>query len=212
MRHPGWLTGLALPLYPVLVHAAVLTGAPGLRFLALAVLIVNLLGSWLMAGRAAAWLGAAALIGLAAIAARTAGALVFFYAAPVLICIALSWLFGRTLRHGRTPLITTLAHAIRGPLPAPVARYTRGVTIFWCLTMLAMALVNLGLALFAAPELWSLCTNFFNYLIVALLFVGEWCVRRYMIGQYEDMGWRDFVTALWRLDYRNLRQGNLRHG
>ncbi|WP_324998072.1 hypothetical protein [Salinisphaera sp.] len=216
MRGPGRMAGVVPLLYPVLVHAAVVTGAPVLRFFALVVLIVNVLGPWLFGpwlvrARAPAsmlaWGAAAILIGVAAILVRTLGAPVFLYAAPVLICLALAWFFGRTLLAARTPLITTLASAIRGPLPPPVARYTRAVTAFWFVVMLVMAAVDIGLALFAPVELWSLCTNFVNYLVIALLLVGEWCVRQRVIGEYEDMSWREYIAALRRLDYRRLTHG-----
>ena len=207
MRRLGFLAALVPLLYPVLVHAAVVTGSADLRFFALAVLIINVLGPWLIRRRLGAWLAAVALIAIAALIVHTVGALAFFYATPVLICLALAWFFGRTLLPGRTPLITLLARAIRGPLPGPVARYTRAVTIFWCVTLLLMALANLGLALFASTELWSLCANFLNYLIVALLFVAEWFLRQWAIGDYEDMSWREYLAALRRIDYRDLRHG-----
>lgn len=207
MRRLGFLAGLVPLLYPVLVHAAVVTDSPDLRFLALAVLVINVLGPWLIRRRILAWLAALVLIAAAALVVHTAGALAFFYATPVLICLGLAWFFGRTLLAGRTPLITLLARAIRGPLPLPVARYTRAVTVFWCAIMLVMALANLGLALFASPEFWSLCANFLNYFIVPVLFVAEWCVRQRAIGEYEDMSWREYIAALRRIDYRNFRHG-----
>lgn len=204
MHRLGVLAGCVPLLYPVLVHTAVVTGSAVLRVLALTVLIINVLGPWLIRGRIAAWLMATLLIAAAALTVPAAGARAFFYATPVLICLALAWLFARTLLPGRTPLITLVAGAIRGPLPSPVARYTRAVTIFWTATMLVMALVNLGLALFASTELWSLCTNFVNYLFMVLLFVAEWWLRQRVIGAYEHMGWREYMAALRRIDYRKL--------
>ncbi|WP_353213968.1 hypothetical protein [Salinisphaera hydrothermalis] len=207
MPRLGWMAGIVPLLYPVLVHAAVVTGSSDLRFLALATLVVNVLGPWLVHGRFAAWVGAIALIAAAAVAVHAAGELMFLYATPVLVCIALAWFFGRTLLPGRTALISRLASAIRGPLPPPVARYTRGVTVFWCAIMVFMALANLALAVFAPVELWSLCTNFLNYAVVGVLFVAEWFVRQRAIGDYEDMNWRQYLTALRRVDYRMLRHG-----
>lgn len=201
------LAGLVPLLYPVLVHAAIITDSPDLRFIALAVLILNVLGPWLLRGRFGAWGVALGLIGLAALSVHTTGAQTFLYATPVLVCLALAWFFGRTLLGGRTPLITALARTIRGPLPTPVARYTHGVTVFWFVTMLGMALSNLLLAVFASPTVWSLCTNFGNYLVVALLFVVEWGVRQRAIGRYEHLSWRGYITALRRIDYRHLTHG-----
>lgn len=207
MRRLSVLTGLAPLFYPVLVHIAIVTGLPALRFIALVVLLLNVLGPWMLRRRLWAWTAALGLLGAAALSVHTIDARVFFYATPVLVCLALAWFFGRTLLGGRTPLITVLAGAIRGPLPAPVARYTRGVTVFWCATMLGMALADLLLALFAPAWLWSLGANFGNYLIVAVLFMAEWGVRQCVIGRYEHLGWRGYLSALRRIDYRQLIHG-----
>lgn len=207
MRALNLLGGLVPLCYPILVHVAIVTGSALLRFAALGVLVLNVLGPWLLRRRALAWLAAVVLVGAAALVIRSADADAFFYATPVLVCLALAWFFGRTLMAGRTPLITALAHAIRGPLPLPVARYTRAVTGVWCAIMLVMALADLLLALFAPAVVWSLCTNFLNYLIVAVLFVLEWIVRQRLIGEYEHLTWRGYLAALRHIDYRRLTHG-----
>lgn len=194
-------------LYPVLVHAAVVTESFGLRFAALVVLILNVSAAWLVQRRPWAWIAVPIAIAGAAMLADTIGARAFFYATPVLVCLALAWLFGHTLLAGRTPLISRLAMAIRGPLPAPVARYTRAVTVFWFLVMLAAASINMLLALFAPPELWSLFANGVNFLIMAVLFVLEWFWRQWRIGEYEHLGWRGYLAALGRIDYRRILHG-----
>lgn len=207
MRRLSALAGFAPLLYAICVHAAVVTGFAGLRFAALVVLILNAFGPWLVRRRPGAWIAASGLIAATWPVMNTVGAGAFLYAAPVLICLALAWFFGRTLCAGRTPLITKLADTIRGPLPAPVRRYTRGVTVFWFAIMLTMALVDLSLALFASPEIWSLFANVVNYLIIAALFVLEWCVRQWAIGEYEHLGWRGYLKALRHIDYHRVLHG-----
>lgn len=201
------LAGVVLLLYPLLVHTAVLTGWPILHFAALGVLITNLLGTWLWRGNRLAWLGFVLLIALSTGLAVTQTAQFFLYAAPVLAALAMAWFFGRTLLFGRVPLITRFAQMTRGPLPAPVARYTHGATVFWCAAMLCLAFANTLLALLASPVLWSLFTNFIDYLIVAVLFALEWFVRQWLIGHYESLGWFDYLKALRRIDYRRIVHG-----
>ena len=54
---------------------------------------------------------------------------------------ALGALFARTLRPGHEPLVTRLARAVHGELPAPIMRYTRAVTFAWTLFFAAMGLM-----------------------------------------------------------------------
>lgn len=203
---PEW-PQVCLLAYPVLVHLSIVTGSGVLTWLALAVLAFNLLGRWLARGRFWPWLLLGFMLaGAGALVARTDGRF-FLYAAPVLIALALAWLFGRTLLPGETPLISRIATAIRGPLPAVVERYTRGVTWFWLGAMCCLALANLALALFASPVVWSLFTNGINYLLVGAFFLLEWWFRGWFLRGYESLTWRGYVAALRRLDYRQLFHG-----
>lgn len=193
-----------LILYPFLVHAAIVADSRGLEWAAIIVLAVNLLYTGLARFALWAW---AALVGV--LAAATWFVLIgegryFLYAAPVLISLALAWLFGRTLLPGQVPLITKFAQAMRGPLPPRVQRYTRGVTQFWVGLLCCMALVNLLLALFAPPVVWSWFTNFISYLLLGAVFLGEWLLRRWLLGKEDALGWWEYLRALIQLDYRRL--------
>src|SRR4051794_12558693 len=42
------------------------------------------------------------------------------------------WMFARTLRPPREPLITAFARRVHGTLPPHIERYTRHVTAMWC--------------------------------------------------------------------------------
>jgi uncharacterized membrane protein len=66
----------------------------------------------------------------------------------------LGFLFGRTLLPGREPLVATFARLVHGTIPAPVARYGRGVTWAWTVFFLAMALTALLLGFSASRETW----------------------------------------------------------
>lgn len=195
--------GLLL-LYPFIVHVAIVSESRWLEFAALVVFGANLLASGLLRGSAWAWGGLALVFAVSAAFVTLGGGRLFLYAAPVLVPLALLWFFGRTLRAGEVPLVTRIADAIRGPLPAPVRRYTRRVTQFWVAALAGLALTNLLLALFAPPVIWSLFANFINYLLVAALFVAEWLLRCRVMRAYESLTWREYVAALARLDYRRL--------
>src|SRR5574341_2539028 len=100
------------------------------------------------------------------------------YVPPVAINLALCWLFGRTLRNGRVPLIARFAMMEQGELSEELARYTRTLTWLWTLLFAAAAAASLVLALSGSRDAWSLFTNLINYLLVAALFLGEFAYRR----------------------------------
>lgn len=195
--------GLLL-LYPFIVHAAIVANSRWLEFAALVVLGANMLALGLLHKNVWAWGGFALVIAASAAFVALEGGRLFLYAAPVLVPLALLWFFGRTLRPGEVPLVTRIADTIRGPLPAPVRRYTRRVTQFWMAALAGLALSNLLLALLAPPVIWSLFANFINYLLVGVLFVAEWLYRCRVMRAYESLTWREYLGALIRLDYRRL--------
>lgn len=193
-----------LLLYPFLVHAAIVTDSRWLEFAALILLAGNMLAPWL--ARAHGWAWAALGLAIAASFAFVAlgEARLFLYAAPVLGPLALMWFFGRTLLPGQIPLITRIADAMRGPLPEPVRVYTRRVTQLWVAAFAGFALANFGLALWAPPVVWSLFSNFINYLLAGALFVAEWLFRCWYLRDHNPQTWREYVRALIRLDIRRL--------
>lgn len=105
-----------------------------------------------------------------------------FYPVPYLtVYCFLLWLFGRTLRPGRQPLVTRLATHVHGELPAEIARYTRQVTWAWCVFFAAMALTSMLLFLFEPLSIWSVFNNLLNLPLVVAMYLGEyaWRLRRF---------------------------------
>jgi uncharacterized membrane protein len=107
------------------------------------------------------------------------------YVPPIAINLALCWLFGRTLVRGRVPLIARFALMEQPGLTDELARYTRTLTWLWTLLFAAAAAVSLGLALSGNRDAWSLFTNLVNYLLVAVLFLGEVAWRRVRFPHYR---------------------------
>lgn len=106
------------------------------------------------------------------------------YTMPVLINLLLCFLFGRTLRAGAEPFISRIARLERGELPLELAVYTRRLTWMWAVFFALMALACFYLAVFAPLALWSLFTNLVIYLLVGLLFFGEFAYRRLRYRHY----------------------------
>ncbi len=105
-----------------------------------------------------------------------------FYPVPyITVYLFLLWLFGRTLRRGRQPLITRLATHVHGELPAGLAGYTRWVTWAWCVFFAAMVVTSMLLFLFEPLPVWSIFNNLLNLPLVVAMYLGEyaWRLRRY---------------------------------
>jgi uncharacterized membrane protein len=96
--------------------------------------------------------------------------------------------FALTLTRGRTPLCTTLADRVHGPLSEAERRYTRQVTAAWALFFLFNLLVTLVLFEFAPLNVWSAFGNFVAPLLIALMFAGEYAVRRRVLPAVQSGG------------------------
>lgn len=131
--------------------------------------------------------------------------IVALYLPPIAISATLLWLFARTLRPGREPLITALARRVFLESDPQLLRYTRQVTQIWSLFFVAMLLECLLLALFAPVELWSLFANLLNYLFIVLLFLAEFSYRRLRFAQRSSA--RKIVQRLRRADWPGILRG-----
>lgn len=123
---------------------------------------------------------------------------------PVLIPASISWMFGRTLRRGRTPLVERIARGFHAPeIPAPeIIRYARGVTWAWSLLLGLVAAVNAWMILNLAPgglfeiagfaSPWPVAPATFawfgnsgTYLLIGGMFVAEFTIRVWRFPGYR---------------------------
>ena len=96
---------------------------------------------------------------------------------PVLISLALLGLFAGSLCSGM-PIIERLARLSEPELPPAAVRYTRQVTWVWVGYFVVNASIASGLALWAPLSWWTLYTGLIAYLLMGLLFAGEWLARQ----------------------------------
>ena len=125
-------------------------------------------------GRAAGWWMAGALL-LAALAAWS-NALVPLKLYPLLINAVLLSVFAYSLISPPS-MIERIARLREPGLPAQAIAYTRRVTQVWCVFFMINGLVALATALWASDAAWSLYNGFIAYLLMGLLFCGEYLVR-----------------------------------
>lgn len=210
---PRLLLALA---YPWLAHAASTQADSDLAIVALADLALVILLDPLLRLRSWAWITALLVtLGLARLA-LSAHALLPLLLVPVAVLAFIAWMFGRTLRAGRVPLISRIVAALENmpasQLEPELQRYTRRLTAAWAGMLAALALVNLLLALIAVPggllasvgivapwvvteTQWSWIANLLNYGLVAGFFVGEYLFRKRVFpGRY-----RSFIHFMQRM-------------
>lgn len=95
---------------------------------------------------------------------------------PVLVNVALLAAFGASLA---TPVsaIERMARLSGQEFPAVASAYMRTVTQVWCGFFVANGALALGTALWASEAVWSLYTGLVSYILMGVLFGGEYLVR-----------------------------------
>jgi uncharacterized membrane protein len=101
---------------------------------------------------------------------------------PVLISGFMLALFGLSLKYG-PPVVERLARLSEPELPARAIRYTRQVTIAWCVFFLCNGLLAAALTLWAPLSWWMLYNGLISYGLMGLLFAIEWLLRQRVRGR-----------------------------
>lgn len=178
MRVLNILFGAVVVAWPFVLYA--LLGRVGLPWIAGLLAAMAVVRAVL--ARTRLW-SAIALVtcGLAAIAALAGQALPLkLY--PVLVNAALLTVFGFSLVHPPTA-IERLARLTDPALSPEAVRYTRRVTQVWCGFFLLNGGLAAATALWASDAVWTLYNGLVAYLLIGLLFAGEWLVRRRVMAR-----------------------------
>lgn len=122
-----------------------------------------------------AWMVAIALVYCVALAVTAENALLRWY--PTLISALLLAVFGISLIHG-PPIVERIARLQEPDLPPAGVRYTRRVTWVWVGFFVFNGVVSAALTLWAPLAWWTLYNGLLAYLIMGVLFVGEWLLRQ----------------------------------
>jgi uncharacterized membrane protein len=127
-----------------------------------------------------------------------AGLAVIYGVPHALAYIFLLWLFGRTLTDEREALITRLARSVHGTLNPTMERYTRHLTVAWCVFFTLQLMVSALLLVVAPLEVWSLFVNILNAPLVVSMFVGEYVYRLVRYPDHPQATIVQMVTAFTR--------------
>lgn len=196
-RHGAMLSGQAILLagtIGILEHRLISAGSP---WLVAAVTTQVAALAWVILGRCALGLRAALT---AAAATVTCLAILWHPAALQEITLALGGVFhaaayaalllwfAMSLRPGREPVVTGFARRIRRSMPADVVRYTRLVTMAWCIFFAAQLLGSLTLLLLAPAADWAAFVGVWNLPLVLAMMLAEYACRAILFRRQQRTG------------------------
>jgi len=175
-EHGGNL-GASVAVAPVVLIALVLAWRSPRRFVMLGVLLLLCIALW------AGWSALENHLGLV------------YWLQHVGMQLILFMTFGRTLIAGRQPLCARFAQAVHALVTPRHEIYARQVTIAWTLFFAAMALASTLLFFLAPLATWSVFANFLTLPLVALMFIAEYWVRRWVLPDMQHTHILDAVRA-----------------
>lgn len=159
--------------YPLLVYLSLGRFEP--RWLALLLFTVAVLRA--VSTRQAVWLVAAAGAGLLALLGSVFNQALPLKLYPALVNAVMLAVFAASLRYPPTA-VERIARLTEPDLPDFAVRYTRRVTQVWCGFFILNGLLALLTALYAPTRVWALYNGLLAYVMMGMLFAGEWLVRR----------------------------------
>lgn len=96
---------------------------------------------------------------------------------PVMMNIGLGLFFTLSLGKNKTPVIETLARIKEKSLPESAVVYTRKVTKAWVFFFWVNGIISLYTYFLNNLEIWTLYNGFISYLLIGLMFGGEYLFR-----------------------------------
>jgi uncharacterized membrane protein len=96
---------------------------------------------------------------------------------PVIVNMGMACVFGLSLVFPPT-IIERIARTSTPDLDEDGMAYTRKVTQVWLAFFLSNAAASLGLTLYGDIALWTLYNGCISYILMGILFAGEYIVRR----------------------------------
>jgi len=109
----------------------------------------------------------------------------------------LTW-FATSLRPGREPAVTSFARRVRRTMPDKVIRYTRQVTLAWCIFFAAQLTISAGLLLLSPAAIWASFIGFMNLPLVATMILAEFGIRLILFRNEPHSGLIDTMAAMRR--------------
>lgn len=132
------------------------------------------------------------------------------YLYPILMGLLILSPFLLSVRTGYIPLITQfyyLTDCEDGEIDPKRVEYTKLLTWLWIILICLILFETILLSFFAPLEIWSLFTNFINYLIILIFMLLEFSIRIIYFKQWLSP--IVFVKQLILIDHRQLIKKNI---
>lgn len=182
--------------YPAIAHLSILLHKPELHLIAFYLVLTGVLWQGLIKPNKRVWIWFL-LIGLSFyLLSLWRLDIYLLYAPSLLVPLLLLIYFGKTLHKNEVPLITAIADAARGPLTAAMQIYTRRLTQAWCLIFILLIIETIILLTFFSLSAWSWITNFINYILLAIIFVGEFEFRKKKFPDHNHPTFWDYIKII----------------
>ena len=196
---------LLLLTYPVVLHLGIYFGHIDLVIFYLAILLsLPFLFALLNRKKPGVWHIMAVGLAFMLLVLAAGNERLIVKSIPLTVNGALLWFFASTLVSGKTPLVTRFASLMREDMPYAVLVYTRWATIAWSVYFLMMFILSLILAIYAPIELWSFFSNVLSYVLLALMFLAEFTVRRMLVHEHMDYSFTEFIQRLRNVDFSSV--------
>lgn len=98
---------------------------------------------------------------------------------PLLVNVVMLGIFSISLVYPPS-IIERLARLHEPDLPPSGVAYTRRVTQVWCGFFVVNGSISLWTVFWASDAVWALYNGMVSYLLMGVLFVGEWSLRKRM--------------------------------
>jgi uncharacterized membrane protein len=138
---------------------------------------------------------AAAVIALGLPPIRSAGLAVAGCCHTVAYISVLIW-FATSLRPDHEPVVTSFARRVRRTMPDKVLRYTRHVTVAWCVFFGAQLVVSAGLLMLAPQAIWAGFVTLLNMPLIVTMVLAEFGVRMVLFRNEQRTGLLDTLAAM----------------
>lgn len=176
------ILGLA---YPVAIYLALQRWQPrqvALLGLALLALRTAIVARQRLIPYARALAGPALAVGATLAAAALLNHRLALLLTPPAVSFALLASFAQSLRG--QPVIERFARIVVPDLSSEEVAYCHSTTLVWCGFFALNGGIEVGLALGAPLELWTLYTGLVSYLLIGALFAGEFVYRHWRFRRY----------------------------
>lgn len=185
--------------YPLLVHFRLIVNnyVPLLLMLVL-VGVAALIKYWRTA------LILVAMLGVSLLLLHRGSVMGLYFLPPIAINFFVGMIFLNGLGKQQRPLIEKYIEIMEGKVDAAQRRYARAITIAWVVVLFGLMLESIILSIYFSHEVWSLFTNFINYLILASMFIIEYVVRLRVFPHKQHMSFLEYITRLKKVKFKSV--------